>query len=185
VIAAARQRSASRLPRADHGGSAGPARRAGSRRGPRRPRAPLGIPHRYLGRVADAPAAPQEASGPPTCRQPRHALLCPAPPFPGRQRNTRTGHHGRTPDIDEDQLAALRRLRAPFGPIEVVEVVRLDPVVSEDSEDDRGGHRELGEGARMGDPRRMTLRSMARPTRYWSGRSPIPTGKPPARPWTT
>jgi hypothetical protein len=30
------------------------------------------------------------------------------------------------PEIDEDQLAALRRLRAAFGPIQVVEVVRHD-----------------------------------------------------------
>src|SRR5918995_764599 len=47
--------------------------------------------------------------------------------------------------------------RPAFGPIEVVEVVRHDPVVSNDPEDDRGGGTgELGEGARMADPRRMT-----------------------------
>jgi hypothetical protein len=30
------------------------------------------------------------------------------------------------PKVDDDQLAALRRLRAAFGPIEVAEVVRHD-----------------------------------------------------------
>jgi hypothetical protein len=61
------------------------------------------------------------------------------------------------PEVDDDQLAALRRLRAAFGPIEVVEVVRHDLVVSNGPEDDRGeGHRERGEEARMADPRRMT-----------------------------
>jgi hypothetical protein len=48
-------------------------------------------------------------------------------------------------------------LRAAFGPIEVVEVVGHDQVVSDDLEDDRlGGTGPLGEGARMADPRRMT-----------------------------
>jgi hypothetical protein len=31
------------------------------------------------------------------------------------------------PEVDDDQLAALRRLRIAFGPIEVVEVVNHDP----------------------------------------------------------
>jgi hypothetical protein len=66
-------------------------------------------------------------------------------------------HDGCVPEVDDDQLAALRRLRAAFGPIEVVEVVGHEPVVSDDPEDDRlGGTAELGEGARMADPRRMT-----------------------------
>jgi hypothetical protein len=44
-----------------------------------------------------------------------------------------------------------------FGPIEVVEVLSHDPVVSHDLQDDQGaGIGELGEGARMADPRRMT-----------------------------
>jgi hypothetical protein len=61
------------------------------------------------------------------------------------------------PEVDDDQLAALRRLRAAFGPIEVVEVVRHDQVVSDDPDDDwGGGPGALGEGARMADPRRMT-----------------------------
>jgi hypothetical protein len=46
--------------------------------------------------------------------------------------------------------------RPPSAPIEVLEVVGHDRVVS-DPEDDRGeGTGELGEGARMADPRRMT-----------------------------
>jgi hypothetical protein len=44
------------------------------------------------------------------------------------------------PEVDDDQLAALRRLRAAFGAIEIVEVISNDPT------------RE----ARMADPRRMT-----------------------------
>jgi hypothetical protein len=56
----------------------------------------------------------------------------------------------------DDQPAALRRLPVAFGPIEVVEVVRHDPVVSSDREDEQGGHRGAWEGARMADPRRMT-----------------------------
>jgi hypothetical protein len=55
------------------------------------------------------------------------------------------------------RLAALRRLWAAFGPIEVAEVVRHYPVVSHDPEDDQGGGTgERGEGAKMADPRRMT-----------------------------
>jgi hypothetical protein len=64
---------------------------------------------------------------------------------------------GHVPEVDDDQLAALRRLRAAFGPIVVVEVVRHDHVVSDDPDDDgSGGPGALGEGARMADPRRMT-----------------------------
>jgi hypothetical protein len=55
--------------------------------------------------------------------------------------------------VDDDQLAALRRLRAAFGPIEVVEVVGHDQVVSDDPEDDRlGGTGELDEGGEDGGP---------------------------------
>ena len=44
-----------------------------------------------------------------------------------------------------------------FGFVEIIEVVRHDPVVSKDQEDDQGGGTgQLGEGARMADPRRMT-----------------------------
>jgi CheY-like chemotaxis protein len=44
------------------------------------------------------------------------------------------------PEVDDDQLAALRRLRAAFGPIEIIAVTSNDP----NSE------------ARMADTRRMT-----------------------------
>ena len=56
-------------------------------------------------------------------------------------------HDGCVPEVDDDQLAALRRLRAAFGPIEVVEVVGHDPAAAPD---------ELIQGARMADPGRMT-----------------------------
>jgi hypothetical protein len=53
-------------------------------------------------------------------------------------------------EVDDDQLAALRRLRAAFGFVEVVEVI------SHDQDDDRAGPLvELIGGARMADPRRM------------------------------
>ena len=51
------------------------------------------------------------------------------------------------PEVDDDQLAALRRLRAAFGPIGVIEVVGHHPAAASD---------ESTEGARMADPRRMT-----------------------------
>ena len=61
-------------------------------------------------------------------------------------------------EVDDDQLAALRRLRAAFGFVEIVEVVGHDQAVSNDSENDRleGAQGSLAEGARMADPRRMT-----------------------------
>jgi hypothetical protein len=58
-------------------------------------------------------------------------------------------HDGRVPEVDDDQLVALRRLRAAFGPIEVVEVVRHDQIVSDDPENERlGDTGQLGEGGR-------------------------------------
>jgi hypothetical protein len=45
------------------------------------------------------------------------------------------------PEVDDDQLAALRRLRAAFGPIELIQVISTDPINE----------------ASMVDPRRMTL----------------------------
>jgi hypothetical protein len=51
------------------------------------------------------------------------------------------------PEVDDDQLAALRRLRSAFGPIEVVEVISQDPAAAPD---------ESMQGARMADPGRMT-----------------------------
>jgi hypothetical protein len=44
------------------------------------------------------------------------------------------------PEVDDDQRAALRRLRAAFGAIEIIEVISNDP----------------SNEARMADPRRMT-----------------------------
>jgi hypothetical protein len=57
------------------------------------------------------------------------------------------------PEVDDDQLAALRRLRAAFGPIEVVEVISHDPAAALD---------ESIEGTRsIADPRRMTPEEQA------------------------
>ena len=39
-------------------------------------------------------------------------------------------HDGCVPEVDDDQLAALRRLRVAFGPIEVVEVISHDPAAA-------------------------------------------------------
>jgi hypothetical protein len=50
------------------------------------------------------------------------------------------------PEVDDDQLAALRRLRVVFGPIEVVEVVSHDPAAAPD---------ESMQGAKMAHPGRM------------------------------
>jgi hypothetical protein len=36
------------------------------------------------------------------------------------------------PEVDDEQLAALRRLRAAFGFVEVVEVVSHDPAAAQD-----------------------------------------------------
>ena len=44
---------------------------------------------------------------------------------------------GRVPQVDPDQLAALRRLRAAFGPIEVLEVI--DHSVDQDQAAAEGG----------------------------------------------
>jgi hypothetical protein len=51
------------------------------------------------------------------------------------------------PEVDDDQRAALRRLRAAFGFVEVIEVISHDPAAAPE---------ESIEGARMADPRRMT-----------------------------
>jgi hypothetical protein len=56
------------------------------------------------------------------------------------------------PEVDDDQRAALRRLRAAFGPIEVVEVVSNDP-----GEALAAPQGEPIKETRMTDPRRMTL----------------------------
>ena len=61
-------------------------------------------------------------------------------------------------ELDPDQEAALRRLRTAFGFVQVVEVIRHYPGVSDDPEDERlGGTGQLGGGGEgMADPRRMT-----------------------------
>ena len=58
-----------------------------------------------------------------------------------------SGHDGWVPEVDDDQLAALRRLRAAFGFVEIVDVISRDPAAAPE---------ESIEGARMADPRRMT-----------------------------
>ena len=58
-------------------------------------------------------------------------------------------HDGYLPEVDDDQLAALRRLRAAFGVVEVI---------GHDWDDDPiGPPGEPIEGAAMADPGRMTL----------------------------
>lgn len=50
--------------------------------------------------------------------------------MPARNLSRRTGHHGHLPDVpevDDDQRAALRRLRAAFGAIQIVKVSSNDP----------------------------------------------------------
>jgi hypothetical protein len=64
-------------------------------------------------------------------------------------------------EVDDDQLAALRRLRAAFGFVEVIEVISHDPTAPQG---------EPIEGATMADPRRMTPRSKRKPTRSLLGR---------------
>jgi hypothetical protein len=68
-------------------------------------------PRRWA-RSPDAPAARQGSLGDrwPTGRhtQPSPAVLRPEP-------TTQNGHHGRMPEVDDDQFAALRRPRAAFA----------------------------------------------------------------------
>jgi hypothetical protein len=61
-------------------------------------------------------------------------------------------HDGCVPEVDDDQLAALRRLRVAFGFVEVVKVVSND-------QDDRPGapdESDQGGARKMADPRRMS-----------------------------
>jgi hypothetical protein len=89
-------------------------------------------------------------------------------------------HDGYVPEVDDDQLAALRRLRAAFGFVEVVEVISHDP-----DDDPAAAPDESIEGARMVDRGGCPRRSASKPTRFSLGRCPIRTGEPPARPWMT
>jgi hypothetical protein len=50
-------------------------------------------------------------------------------------------------EVNDDQLAALRRLRAAFGFVEIIEVISHDPAAAPE---------ESIQGASMADPRRMT-----------------------------
>jgi hypothetical protein len=51
-------------------------------------------------------------------------------------------------EVDDDQLAALRRLRAAFGFVEIVEVISHDPTAALDESIEAAGG--------MEDPRRMS-----------------------------
>jgi hypothetical protein len=54
-------------------------------------------------------------------------------------------HDGCVPEVDDDQLAALRRLRVAFGFVEVVEVIGHDPAAAPDeSIEGRGTWRTRG-----------------------------------------
>ena len=59
-------------------------------------------------------------------------------------------------ELDDDQLAVLRRLRAAFGFVEVVEVIGHDPAAPPD---------EAMQGVRMADPGRMPPEE--RKQAYW------------------
>jgi hypothetical protein len=60
-------------------------------------------------------------------------------------------HDGSVSEVDDDQLAALRRLRAAFGFVEIIEVISHDP-----GDEPTTPLGEPIEGAAMADPRRMT-----------------------------
>jgi hypothetical protein len=61
-------------------------------------------------------------------------------------------HDGGVAEVDDDQLAALRRLRAAFGFVEIVEVISHDPGDDLAAPPDESIERARG----MEDPRRMT-----------------------------
>jgi hypothetical protein len=69
-------------------------------------------------------------------------------------------HDGWVSEVDDDQLAALRRLRTAFGFVEVIEVISHDPAAAPD---------ESIEGARMADPRRMTHEEQEQAHRLLTG----------------
>jgi hypothetical protein len=72
----------------------------------------------------------------------------------------------REPQVSAEQLAALRRLRVAFGPVEVVEVVADDANSGEEPADNT--HGELR--STMTDPRRMTPKEFERRPRCSAGR---------------
>jgi hypothetical protein len=85
-------------------------------------------------------------------------------------------HDGRVPEVDDDQLAALRRLRVAFGFVEVVEVISHDPAAAPD---------ESMQGARMADSGRMTPEERKQAHALLTRAVSDPNGEPPARPWMT
>jgi hypothetical protein len=84
------------------------------------------------------------------------------------------------PEVDDDQRAALRRLRAAFGFVEIIEVISHDP-----DDDPTAPPDEPIKEARMADPRRMAPEEREQAHALLTRRSAIPTGEPPARPSMT
>ena len=80
------------------------------------------------------------------------------------------------PEVDDDQLAALRRLRAGFGFVEVVEVIGHNP-----DDDLAATPDESMQEARMADPRRMTPEERRQAQTLLTRALSDPTGEPPAR----
>ena len=73
-------------------------------------------------------------------------------------------HHGYVPEVDDNQLAALRRLRAAFGFVEVIKVISHDP------DDSAAAPDASREGTRMADPTRMTPEERAQAHALRTGR---------------
>jgi hypothetical protein len=84
------------------------------------------------------------------------------------------------PEVDDDQLAALRRLRAGFGFVEVVEVISHNP-----DDDLAAAPDESTQGARMADPKRVTPEERKQAHALLTRALSDPHWRPPARPWMT
>jgi hypothetical protein len=89
------------------------------------------------------------------------------------------------PEVDDDQLAALHRLRAAFGPIEVVESFAMTKSLAMTQKLMGRGTGGGWRGARMADPRRMTPAEQGEAHALLVRAVTDPDGQPPARPWTT
>jgi hypothetical protein len=89
---------------------------AGRRRRPRRNELDAGVCRAgWYSRQVRASAERGRVQGPGRAEAdfgPPSAPLCPALPCRAGHLARRTRHHGRVPEVDDDQLAALRRLRA-------------------------------------------------------------------------